>query len=95
MVSIYVTNPASYWEETVGQANEDAQAAIAQKLDIVRNYMESNFGIDLDQLREVLQRRQQDVASGIVDLSEPIRNEMIALLPGAVPKMRIPGMVSI
>ena len=70
MVSIYVTNPASYWEETVGQANEDAQAAIAQKLDIVRNYMESNFGIDLDQLREVLQRRQQDVASGIVDLSD-------------------------
>ena len=70
MVSIYVTNPPSYWENTVKKANPDAQAAIAQKLDIVRNYLESNFGIDIDQLRSVLQRRQEDVATGKVDLSD-------------------------
>lgn len=70
MVSIFVTNPASYWEETLAKANDDARSAITQKLDVVRNYLESNFGIDIEQLRAVLQRRQADVAAGIVDLTD-------------------------
>ena len=70
MLSIYITNPASYWNETLAKASTDAQAALNQKLDIVRDYMKSNFNIDIDELRDVLQRRQADVVAGKVDLSD-------------------------
>jgi hypothetical protein len=70
MLSIYVTNPASYWETTVGKTNATAQAAIQQKLDIVRTYMKESFDIDIDELRDALQRRQADVVDGKVDLTD-------------------------
>lgn len=70
MLSIYVTHPKSYWDNTVSRANAEAQSAIEQKLDIVRNYMKTSFNIDIDELRDALQRRQADVVDGKVDLTD-------------------------
>ena len=70
MLSIFITNPASYWDSLLASAPSDAQSAINQKLDIVRDYMYSSFNIDIDELRNVVQRRQADVVAGKVDLTD-------------------------
>lgn len=70
MLSIYITNSAETWNSLVSGAPSDARASIEAKLDIVRNYMETNFGIDIDELRATLQRRQNDVTSGKIDLRD-------------------------
>ena len=70
MLSIYVTNPKSYWDNVISTASATAASALNQKIDIVRTYMEESFGIDIDELREALQRRQADVVDGKIDLTD-------------------------
>ena len=60
LMSIYVTNPASYWNNIIKNAGEGA-AIINAKFDIVYNYMLNTWGINLDELREVVQRRQSEI----------------------------------
>ncbi|MCM1450481.1 MAG: putative zinc-binding metallopeptidase [Clostridiales bacterium] len=70
MLSIYVTNSETAWNKLVGGAPKASQALINSKLDIVRDYMKTSFDIDIDELRDVLQRRQADVVNGSVDLTD-------------------------
>jgi hypothetical protein len=42
---------------------------ITSKMEIVKRYMMDTFGIDVDRLREVVIRRQDEVAAGLVDLT--------------------------
>lgn len=69
MLSIYITNSPEYWESQMTEAGDGAEA-IQQKLDIVRDYMKTNFNIDIDQLRNILQRRQKDIVNGAIDLTD-------------------------
>lgn len=39
-----------------------------QKLTIVKNYMQTAWNIDMDELRDVVQRRMSDVVTGEIDL---------------------------
>lgn len=68
IMSIYITNSASYWNSQLAEAGEEGAALIEQKLSIVRDYMLNNFNINIDELRSTLQRRQNDVANGVIDL---------------------------
>lgn len=70
MLSIYVTNPQSYWDAQLSAAGKTAAESITKKLDIVRDYMLISFDIDIDQLRSTILRRQNDVVSGKVDLED-------------------------
>lgn len=70
MLSIYVTNDEKSWNDLVNRAPSEPRAKIQQKLENVRNYMMDSFGIDIDDLRRVIQRRQQEVVSGQVDLTD-------------------------
>ena len=70
MMSIYVTNSTEDWNAMLSEASSSSRELILQKLDIVRTYMEEHFNIDMDDLRATLQRRQNDVVSGKVDLSD-------------------------
>ncbi len=70
VMSVYITNDSATWDNWMTQAGATGSGLIQQKLDIVRDYMLSNFGIDLDELREVVQRRQNEVVSGLVDLQD-------------------------
>ena len=70
MMSIYITNDADSWEALLKEADKESEALIQQKLDIVKNYMLTSFGIDLDTLRSILRRRQNEVFSGKVDLED-------------------------
>ena len=50
-------------------AGESGRALIKQKFEIVYSYMEQTWGINLDELRDIVLRRQDDIANGYVDLS--------------------------
>ncbi|HIZ00819.1 MAG TPA: putative zinc-binding metallopeptidase [Candidatus Bacteroides merdipullorum] len=62
IIAIYVTNTAEYWDNLVGSASAEGQGYINQKLEIVKDYMTTTWGIDLDELRDIVQRRSQEVA---------------------------------
>lgn len=70
MMSIYVINDAESWEALLNEATDESAALIRQKLDIVKNYMITSYGIDMDILRNILQRRQNEVLSGKIDLED-------------------------
>jgi len=79
MLSIYITKDADWWEEQMKVAdglyeNDPDQTVsgrtlIEQKLDIVRSYMHDTWGIDIDELRDVIMRRQNDIVNGRIDLN--------------------------
>lgn len=70
MMSIYVTNSQEWWNSQMEAAGESGSSLIGNKLEIVKEYMSETFDIDLDRLREVVLRRQDEVVSGKVDLSD-------------------------
>ncbi len=67
MLSEYITHDQAWWEAQIAKAGEKG-SLIDAKLDIVRNYMQDSFNIDIDVLRATVLRRQEDVFSGQVDL---------------------------
>ena len=69
MLSIYVTNTQEYWDSQI-EAAGDGGASISAKLDLVRQYMNDSWNIDIDQLRATILRRQADVVAGKVDLTD-------------------------
>ena len=85
MLSEYVTNDADTWNGWMEKADKAAKekaektgeaattmpsALINSKLEIVRRYMKESFNIDIDALRESVQRRQADIFAGKVDLTD-------------------------
>ena len=68
-IAVYVTNTKDYWNNMLQNAGENGRALIKQKFEIVYSYMEQTWGINLDELREIVLRRQDDIANGYVDLS--------------------------
>jgi len=67
MLSEYVTHSEEWWNTQITKAGEKG-SLIDAKLDIVKNYMQDAFNIDLDVLRATVLRRQADVFNGYVDL---------------------------
>ena len=60
LLSIYVTNPASYWNNIIKNAGDGA-AKIQQKFEIVYNYMLNSWNIDLNELRDNIQAGQAQI----------------------------------
>lgn len=69
VTSIYITNTAEYWESQMKAAGTEGAAIINQKLNIVKSYMKASWNIDMDELRDVVQRRMNDVVTGAIDLN--------------------------
>ena len=80
MMSIYITNTKEWWDAQMEIADDTyaddpkqvktGREMIEAKLDIVRNYMQEMWGIDLDKARDVIQRRQAEIIAGKVDLTD-------------------------
>lgn len=68
-IAMYVTNTEAYWSGMLANAGETGRTLIQRKFDIVYNYMLQTWNIDLNQLREIVLRRQNEIAKGEVDLS--------------------------
>lgn len=68
-VANYVIHDQAYWDYMLSKAGSEGAALIQQKFTIVYNYMKETWGIDLNKLRTVVLRRQNDVLS--LDLTVP------------------------
>lgn len=66
MLSGYVTMSQSEWNAILADAGTTGAASISAKLDIVRNYMQDSWNVDIDQLRAAVLRRASTLSA--VDL---------------------------
>lgn len=66
MLSSYVTMSQSEWNAILADAGTTGAASISAKLDIVRNYMQDSWNVDIDQLRAAVLRRASTLSA--VDL---------------------------
>ncbi len=64
----YITHDAEYWQKLMTNAGPKGSAIIAMKLDILRSYMLTAWNIDIDQLRDIIQRRTDDVIGQRIDI---------------------------
>ncbi len=62
-ISIYATSSKSQWQAILDAAGDTGKATILRKFAIVRTYMKESWNIDLDVLRNVIQRRQAEIAN--------------------------------
>ena len=82
LLSEYVTHNAAWWAQQIADASketaevrktdpsaQDGATLIESKIDIVRNYMQDSWNIDIDVLRDIINRRMGDVVAGKVDLN--------------------------
>lgn len=82
LLSEYITHDAAWWQQQLADAHTetaevrktnpdapDGKEVISSKMDIVISYMEDAWGINVDELRDILLRRFNDVAVGRVDLN--------------------------
>lgn len=83
ILSEYITHDAAWWDALLKDATSqmpeirknypdatDGATYLTTKLDIVREYMQSSWNIDIDKLRDIVSRRTDDVVSGLVDLTD-------------------------
>lgn len=61
LLSTYITNTPKFWSDMLTTAGKDGSAIIEQKFDIVYNYMKNTWGIDLNDLRDVILKRQGEI----------------------------------
>ena len=66
MLSGYVTMSQSEWNAILADAGTTGAASISAKLDIVRNYMQESWNVDIEQLRAAVLRRANTLSA--VDL---------------------------
>lgn len=69
MLSVYVVHSPTEWNGFLTQAGTSGRAIINQKLEMIRTYMETEWNIDLDELRDAVNRRMNDVVDGTLDLT--------------------------
>lgn len=60
LIAIYITNSAETWNSIITNAG-DGGSVITSKFEIVYNYMNSTWGIDLNELRDAILRREGEI----------------------------------
>ena len=56
----YVTMTQEGWETILKQAGEEGAATLTKKLDMIKEYFQTSWGVDLDDLREIVLRRSSE-----------------------------------
>ena len=62
-LSFYVTYTPQQWQKILDTAGKNGAANITQKLQLVKEYTSSQWGLDLDALRDVVLRRGSQVST--------------------------------
>jgi substrate import-associated zinc metallohydrolase lipoprotein len=63
LLSFYITNTEIEWNEIISNAGDNGGPIIQQKLEIVKNYFDTVWSIDLDELRDEIQFRISNLSS--------------------------------
>lgn len=58
----YITHTEEAWQQLLNAAGDEGRAAILAKFEIVKDYFSSSWGINLEQLRDVVLRRSAEVS---------------------------------
>ena len=66
IISNYITHDADYWENVLNNGGALGKIKLQKKFDIVRKYLKDSWGIDIDKLRDIVQRRSGSLSE--VDL---------------------------
>lgn len=66
VTACYLTYSPEQWNEVLELAGDDGTAIINRKLEMLRGYMKSSWGVDIDLLRQVIERRCLEI--GLLDL---------------------------
>ena len=66
IISNYITHDADYWENVLYNGGALGKIKLQKKFDIVRKYLKDSWGIDIDKLRDIVQRRSGSLSE--VDL---------------------------
>ena len=70
IIAKYVTNQAGYWESLLESSGEEGKAKMEKKMEIVKSYLLQSWGIDLDRLRDIVQRRSAELSTlNLIDLN--------------------------
>lgn len=63
LIAIYVTNTPEVWAAKLELAGTSGAPIIKQKFEIVYNYMQNSWNIDLNELRSVIKKREAQISS--------------------------------
>lgn len=63
MMSTYITDSPAQWQAILSDAGATGANLINQKLAIVRSYMKESWGLDIDEMRDAVQRRGGEISS--------------------------------
>lgn len=74
-IANYVTHDQQYWDNMLQQAGTEGAALINQKFNIVYSYMLNTWNIDLNELRATVLRRQNEVATLDLGITEDNSNQ--------------------
>lgn len=66
IISNYITHDADYWENVLNNGGALGKIKLQKKFDIVRKYLKDSWVIDIDKLRDIVQRRSGSLSE--VDL---------------------------
>lgn len=63
MMSVYVTDSPEQWDAIIKDAGAEGGALINKKLTMVRSYMKDSWGLDIDKMRDIVQRRASEISA--------------------------------
>lgn len=70
LIAKYVTNPKGYWEGLLNRVGAEGRIKLEKKMEIVKDYLKQSWGIDLDGLRDIVQRRSAELSKlNLTDLN--------------------------
>lgn len=62
IISNYITHKKGYWDGVLANAGEEGGEKLNKKFEIVRTYLQESWGIDIDKLRDIVQRRSDNIS---------------------------------
>lgn len=63
MMSVYVTDSPEQWNAIIKDAGAEGGQLINKKLTMVRSYMKDSWGLDIDKMRDIVQRRASEISA--------------------------------
>jgi substrate import-associated zinc metallohydrolase lipoprotein len=72
VLSVYLTSTQTEWNTLVGRANAVGQDRLKRKLQMVADYMNTNYKIDIQTLRDNILTAIDDVANGNIEIDNDL-----------------------